>query len=68
MGEAPPAEGSGQPGAKAEWSLNQPPEYIIELWSVDATIEAILEALAYRNERFIEEIKMLLNAKKRLEK
>lgn len=67
MGKAPSSEGSGQPEVKTEWSLNQPPEYIIELWSVDATIEAILEALAYRNDRFIEEVQKILKAQKKLE-
>ena len=30
---------------KVEWSLNRDPDLLIEIWSTEALIEAVLEAL-----------------------
>ena len=33
-----------------EWSLGKPAEFHLELWHVEATVLAILEATAHKNE------------------
>ena len=63
-----PTEGPGSRGTTVEWRLNQPPEYVIELWGVDATIEAILSALAHKNDKFMEEVQRLLKAQDKFKK
>jgi len=58
-----PGHGSELPRVEVEWSIGLSPEEVIELWSVCATIEAILRALAYKNEGFVRDAG-LLNSEK----
>jgi len=68
MGKAPSRHAETKPERAVEWSLGQSFDFIVELWSVDGTIEAMLEALAYKNEKFMEEVQRLLKAKDKLKK
>jgi hypothetical protein len=32
-----------------EWSIGKPPDYFVELWNVEATVLAVIEATAHKN-------------------
>lgn len=59
-------EGRGR-GVQVSWSLDRPFGYMVELWSVEATVEAILKALASGNEGFLEKAGRILQTQKVLE-
>ena len=53
------APSSSSSSVSVEWSLGKPPDFVIELWGVEATIIAIIEAAAYKNPKVGEILAML---------
>ncbi len=50
---------------KVEWSLNRDPDLLIEIWSTEALIEAVLTALLSEPEAMKRAIAALSAARKR---